>query len=135
MSEKTKRFFIRYTWILLMDAVATIFYKVCSKMSLHVSLFAALGYLTLFLYPIIRGIVSYSLLKCIFWPNIMFFIEFCTISTLLNGVFPSFFTQYGILELAVFLIIPIVASATAAGVAGLINSINKQSENDTDQQK
>ena len=128
MRGKTKQFIIRYLRILLMDIGFLVFWKVCAKLSNQISFFAALGYLTIFIYPVVRGVISRILTKCIVLPNLWFFVEYLALSMIIQGELPDFNYLKRPLFLAVFFIIPVIASLITAGTTSFVRSINNTKE-------
>lgn len=128
MRGKIKQFIIRYLWILLMDICFLVLHAVCAKLSNQISLFAALGYLNLFIYPVVRGVVSRILTKCIILPNLLFFVEYLVLPMIKQGELPDINYLKRPLFLAVFFIIPAIASLITAGTISFVRLINNAKE-------
>ena len=87
MKKKNGMAIIKNIYIVLIDIAFVLFFLVCSALSNDVPIFAAFGYLVLFNYPILRGILSYIITRQVWLPNLILLGEIFIIPTILTGEF------------------------------------------------
>ena len=121
MKAKVKKLLFTCLKVLLIDIGFVTVFLITAILSGEYSQFAAIAYIELFLYPILRGVLSYVFVKQVWLPNLIFLFEVFIVPSIWTGhaVFTSFESLlWGVLIFS----IPVAASLITAAIVRSGNS-------------
>ena len=118
VKENTTSNVLKYFAFVLADIGFAVFFVICMNdgPSGKGTPLTVLGVFAALLYPIVRGIVSYKVLRNIWLPNLIFSVEIYFIPTLLIGDFSGLISPSGLIFAVIIFCIPTVASAITSAV-------------------
>ena len=118
MKESTKSNVPKYFAFALADIGFAVLFVICMNDGTpgKGTPLTVLGVFAALLYPIVRGIVSYKVLRNIWLPNLIFSLEIYFIPTLLIGDFSGLISPSGLIFAAIIFCIPTFASAITYAV-------------------
>ena len=82
--------------------------------------------LSVSLYLILRGVLSRIFLKCVWLPNLIFFVEVWLVPTLLSGEFSDLISPARLILTTVLAIIPTITALITGGIIRLIHFLRKK---------